>query len=400
MSWLELDDYQLDAVQRMKKGCVLCGEVGSGKSRTALAWYYLQQGGKLGGDKFVKMKNPKPLYIITTAKKRDDADWELEATLFLISKETQTFVVDSWNNIAKYRKVSGAYFIFDEQRVVGSGAWVKAFLDITRKNTWVLLSATPGDKWEDYIPLFVANGFYKNRTEFKYEHLIYKPFSKYPQVIGYQREGKLMKLRKEILINMDDVRTTVEHHEDIWCSYDREAYLNIVRTRKNPETGESIKNAAEYCYQLRKVLNSDESRLKYLVDILYLSASLIVFYNFDYELELIKEYMKEHKPWIPVAEWNGHKHEPIPVSNNWLYLVQYSAGAEGWNCIRSYAMLFYSQTYSYKTLKQAAGRINRKNTPYTHLYYYHLKSKAGIDRAIEAAIKNKRQFNEKGFYNG
>lgn len=398
MSWLELDDYQLDAVNRMKKGCVLCGEVGSGKTRTALAWYYIQQGGKLG-DKYVWMKNPKPLYVITTAKKRDDADWELEATLFLISKEKQTFVVDSWNNIAKYRKVAGAYFIFDEQRVVGSGAWVKAFLDIARKNTWVLLSATPGDKWEDYIPLFVANGFYKNRTEFKYEHLIYKPFSKYPQVIGYQHEGKLMKLRKEILINMDDVRTTIEHHVDVCCAYNRVDYLNIVRTRKNPETGEPIKNAAEYCYLLRKVLNSSRDRLLRLHEVyLFHSRKVIVFYNFDYELENIMKYLDDRN--IVYAQWNGHKHEPIPDTDSWIYLVQYTAGAEGWNCTKTDTMVFFSQTYSYKTLKQAAGRINRKNTPYKDLYYYHFKSKAGIDRAIEAAIKNKRQFNEKGFYNG
>ena len=397
MSWLELDDYQLDAVNRMKKGCVLYGEVGSGKTRTALAWYYLQQGGKLG-DKYVWMKKPKPLYVITTAKKRDDADWELEATLFLISKETQTFVVDSWNNIAKYRKVTGAYFIFDEQRVVGSGAWVKAFLDIARKNTWVLLSATPGDKWEDYIPLFVANGFYKNRTEFKYEHLIYKPFSKYPQVIGYQREGKLMKLRKEILINMDDVRTTVEHHEDVWCVYNRTEYLDIVRKRKDPETGEPIKNAAEYCYLLRKVLNSSRDRLLELHGIYMNYRRVVVFYNFDYELENIMKYLDDRN--IIYAQWNGHKHEPIPNTDNWIYLVQYTAGAEGWNCTKTDTMVFFSQTYSYKTLKQAAGRINRKNTPYKDLYYYHFKSKAGIDRAIEAAIKNKRQFNEKGFYNG
>lgn len=404
MSWIELDDEQIDAVQRMHNGCILCGKVGAGKSRVALTYYYLQNGGVLNLEHYHRMKQPRDLYIITTAKKRDDLDWDEEMIPFLISRidvdwpkrYKHQVVVDSWNNIQKYKKVAGAFFIFDEQRVVGKGAWVKAFLNIARKNQWILLSATPGDKWEDYIPVFVANGFYKNRTEFNNEHLIYKPFSKYPQVIGYQKEGKLMWCQKQILINMDDVRHTVEHHETIWVGYDRVKYRTISVSRKDPETGMPIKNASEYCYLLRKAVNSDETRVIEVMELTMKHPKLIIFYNFDYELDILRHI--QYLSGTMVAEWNGHKHEGIPKSARWVYLVQYTAGAEGWNCIETDAMLFYSQNYSYKLMEQASGRINRKNTPFTDLYYYHLKSRCGIDLAIQKALTLKQRFNERSFY--
>lgn len=404
---LQLYDYQLDAVKRMKTGCILCGGVGSGKSLTALAYYYLQNGGEwsfLNGEDYIPMDDPpKDLYIITTARKRDDLEWEGELSPFLLSTHqdvnlySNQVVIDSWNNIKKYVDVKGAFFIFDEQRVVGSGSWVKSFLKITKSNEWILLSATPGDTWMDYIPVFVANGFYRNRSEFICEHVVYKRFAKFPQVDRYLNTGRLIRLRDRILVDMDFERKTVSHHEDIYAEYDQILYKTIMKDRWDPYANKPIKNASELCYLLRKIVNRDKSRQKALLEIFEKHPKMIVFYNFDYELDILKGIYYGDE--VEIAEWNGHKHSPVPEGNRWVYLVQYTAGAEGWNCISTDTIVFYSQNYSYKVMQQASGRIDRLNTPYTDLYYYHLKSRSGIDLAISRALKEKKKFNETRWIN-
>lgn len=397
-----LFDYQMDAVNNMKNGCILNGGVGSGKSRTALFYYFKEQGGWIDENGYKPMKRrpkPKDLYIITTARKRDTLEWEGELANFLMSTHEDRndlyhnkIVVDSWNNIKKYKDICGAFFIFDEQRVVGSGAWVKAFLNITRKNDWILLSATPGDCWSDYIPVFVANKFYRNKTEFTREHIVYARFSKFPKIDRYINTGRLVRHRNDILVNMDFKRSTIAHHEDVYVRYDTTKYTKAMRMRWNPYTNEPIKQASELCHVLRRIVNESEDRVVTLLELLEKSPRAIIFYNFDYELDILTSLPLEDD--IEIAQWNGHLHQPVPDTKKWIYLVQYSAGAEAWNCITTDTIIFYSQNYSYKMVKQSCGRIDRLNTPYKDLYYYHLKTRSGIDLAISKALREKKNFNE------
>ena len=396
----------------MKNGCILCGGYGSGKSRTAIAYYYVFCGGKLDTKNYFKMPKPKDLYIITTAKKRDDCEWEVDMAPFLLSRDKKampydiSIKVDSWNNVMKYKDVRGAFFIFDEQRVTGSGPWVKSFLKIARWNNWILLSATPGDTWLDYIPVFIANGFYRTRTEFISAHVIRKPYVPYFAIDtskgnnGYLNTGRLVRLRKSILVTMNFDRETIPHHEMMSCGFDAGLYKEIVKTRWNPWTDEPIDTAAAYCYSLRRVVNSSDDRQRIFLEILEEHPKVIVFYNFDYELDILKEIGSNFYPRLKIAEWNGHQHQPIPSSKRWMYLVQYAAGAEGWNCVLTDTIVFWSQNYSYKTMVQAQGRIDRLNTPFQDLYYYHLTSKSSIDIAIAKALSTKQKFNEVDFYGG
>lgn len=402
---LELYPHQASAVAKLSTGSILVGGVGTGKSRTALAYFYTKVcGGKIpglfGAKEFSKVLNKKKLYIITTARKRDTLEWEDECTPFLLSSvdvETSQcpVTIDSWNNIKKYKDVAGAFFIFDEQRLVGTGAWVKTFLKIAKVNDWILLTATPGDVWLDYAPVFIANGFYRNITEFRTRHVVYHRYAKFPKVERYVDVGRLEKLRDAIVVPMKFEKKASQNHIWIKVPYDDTLYSRVAKDRWNVFESLPIRNKAELCYVLRKIVNSDSKRLMKLNDIFSEHPKLIVFYNFDYELASLRHFSEV--TGVVSAEWNGHKHEPLPDTDRWLYLVQYTAGAEGWNCVETDTVVFFSQNYSYRTMTQAAGRIDRMNTPYETLYFYHLFSDSSIDKSIKACLMKKKNFNEKLF---
>lgn len=400
-----LSEHQLKALTELSNGKVLCGGVGSGKSRTALAYYLFSVcGGYIevnGSGQSSPPARPRPLIVITTALKRDIFDWQNEAALFGIGPASGvnrwglTIQVDSWNNIEKYTDVKDAFFIFDEQRVIGKGAWVKSFLKITKANEWILLSATPGDVWLDYGPVFIANGFYKNQTDFRQQHVVWKPYSKYPQIDRYVGTKKLERLRDSILVTMPMERHTKRIVRDVEVEYDLDLWKHTIRTRFNYEENRPMKNAEELFRTLRKQINTHRSRIEELSRIHTEHTKLIVWYNYNYELEILRRYCDVNE--ILYSEWNGHFHQAVPQSDEWIYLVQYTSGSEGWNCTTTNAMLFYSQNYSYRVMEQSMGRTDRLNTPFTNLYYYILKSKAPIDLAISRAVREKKKFSKAAF---
>ena len=394
-----LYDFQMAAVEKARNGCIFNGSVGSGKSRTSLFYYFKEQGGWIEGSDYTPMKDPKDLYIITTAMKRDKKEWEGELAPFRLSANPETnyytnkVVIDSWNNIKKYVDVKGGFFLLDEDHLTGSGSWVKAFLKIAKNNDWVVLSATPADTWLEYWSVFVANGFYKNKTEFQREHVIYSRYSKFPQVERYINIERLERLRNRILIDMTFQRHTKPHHEDVYCNYDIPFYKDVFKKRWDPFKDEPIQQASSLCYILRRIVNMSESRQVALLELLEDHPKAIIFYNFDYERDILLNL--GYSDGTKIAEWSGHAHQPVPTCEKWVYLVQYTAGCEGWNTITTDTIIFYSQNYSYKVMTQAAGRIDRLNTKFIDLYYYHLKSRSGIDLAISKALKEKKKFNER-----
>jgi len=398
---LGLYDYQLNAIRNMKNGCVLCGGVGSGKSRTALGYYCKENGMDIYSNDHTSQSSitMKDLYIITTARKRDSKDWELDMAPFLLSPDpnidiyNHKIVIDSWNNIQKYKEIKDAFFIFDEQRVVGSGVWVKSFLKIAKSNRWILLSATPGDTWSDYIPVFIANGFYRNRTEFNNEHIVWSRFTNFPKVDRYLGTQKLNRLRNEILVDMDFHRHTKRHYEIIECDYDRQLYKSLTKERWDPFDNCPIENGSKLYYLQRKVSNVSDDRQAKLISLLVAHDKAIIFYNYDYELDILRTILDAIG--VHYTEWNGHKHEQVPTCEKWAYLVQYTAGNEAWNCIETDTIIFYSQNPSYKVLEQASGRIDRLNTPFEDLYYYRLKSNSPIDVRMNMALQNKKNFNSR-----
>ena len=394
--------YQLDAVNRLSDGCILCGSVGSGKSRTGLFYYFKENGGWIDKDKYTSMKNPQDLYIITTAKKRDSKEWLGELANFALypDKNGNTrfgnkIIVDSWNNIKKYQDIKDSFFLLDEQRLVSYGEWTKSFLKISKSNRWILLTATPGDSYIEYLPVFLANGFFRNKTEFNNEHVEFSRYAKFPKIERYRNTRRLERLRDRILVNMNYRHDIQKHNEDIYCTYDIKKYKYVIKNRWNVFKEEPIQDAGGLCHVLRRIVNSDESRQVKLLEILENHPRAIIFYNYNYERDILLNLAYERG--TEIAEWTGHAHQPIPDSDKWVYICQYNSSCEGWNCIRTNCVIFYSQNYSYKIMTQAAGRIDRLNSPFDKLYYYHLKSRSGIDLAISKALSQKKKFNERKF---
>ena len=393
-----LYEHQRAALNQLRSGSILCGGVGTGKSRTALAFFFVKECGGSVEPEWRPMTKPKDLYIITTARKRDTKEWEAEMLPFLLGTPgySPPVTVDSWNNIQKYVDIKNAFFIFDEQRVVGSGKWAKSFIHITRSNRWILLSATPGDTWMDYVPVFIANGFYRNRSDFIRQHVVYSRYiTKFPKVDRYVNEGLLIKHRRDILVTMSFHRMTEQHKHRLIAEFDKDLTRHVIKDRWDIFNEEPIQDAGGLCRVIRKIANTDPSRRRLVESVYDRHKRVIVFYNFDYELDILRTLCEENQ--IVYSEWNGHKHEEIPNAKSWIYLVQYNAGAEGWNCIETDTILFYSQNYSYKIMVQAAGRIDRLNTPYHDLHYYTLVSRSPIDLAILQALSNKKDFNESSF---
>ena len=397
-----LYDYQMDAMKRLHNGSILCGSVGSGKSRTGLFYYFKENGGWIDETGYTAMKKPQDLYIITTAKKRDSKEWLGELSHYLLYPDesgSTTFgnkiIVDSWNNLPKYKDIQNSFFILDEQRLVSYGAWTKAFLKIAKNNNWIMLSATPADTYSDYLPVFLANGFYRTKTEFNYEHVVYSRYSKYPKIDRYVNTKRLDRLVNNILVVMDYTHDIIKHDIDVSCSYDTSKYRDVMRNRWDIYNECPIQDAGGLCRVLRRVVNSDESRQVKLLEILENHPRAIIFYNYNFERDILLNIA--YGDDVEVAEWTGHKHQPVPKSERWVYICQYTSACEGWECISTNCIVFYSQNYSYKVMTQAAGRVDRLNTPFDELYYYHLRSYSGIDLAIKKALTHKRKFNEKKF---
>ena len=397
---------QIQAVRQLQNGSILAGGVGSGKTLTSLAWYLtsvcnaasFKKGGSLAKK---KVKGSPTLYVITTAKKRDSLEWEEEAARLGLSTDPacsftgSSIVVDSWNNIGKYSDREHAVFFFDEQRASGSGRWVKEFLKITRKNTWLLLSATPGDVWMDYLPVFMAHGFFRTRTEFMEDHVIFDRFAKYPKVKRYIGEAKLQRLRRSILVEMPVERHTTRERETVYCDYDHDLYKWVVKNRMDPWTDEPLRDAGGVCRILRKVVSDNDWRSEQAKRILSSNERVIVFYNYNYELDRILAVAESLG--LPTAQWNGHRHDAIPAEHRWVYICQYTSAAEGCNCTSTDTVLFWSLNYSWRVTEQCEGRIDRLNTPYSRLKYYFLESHSSIDEAVRRSLGSKKVFNERAF---
>lgn len=373
---------QRDAVDRMHDGCVLLGRTGSGKTMTALGYW-------------LKVHAQQDLYVVTTPAKRDAMEWEGDSAK--LGQYLPPERVVSWNKIKDFEYLESAFVVFDEQRVSGSGKWVKSFLKIAKSNDWILLSATPGDVWIDWLPLFIANGFYRTRTQFTDRHVIWDPHTRYPRIKRYIEEDRLERCQEAICVYLASPNPISRMVHDELVSYDSRKYAEVTRKRWNPFEVRPMMDAGELCRVQRRIVLENVCREEALERLLKGHPRALVFYSYNYELEAIKAVCE--RLGRSYGQRNGHRHDPVPVSKEpWVYIVQYQS-ADAWNCISTNIAILYSLPYSWRQQEQAMGRIDRMNTPFDELHYYRLMTDSTIDNAILACLDRKETFNERVYEN-
>lgn len=373
---------QRDAVDRMHDGCVLLGRTGSGKTMTALGYW-------------LKVHAQQDLYVVTTPAKRDAMEWEGDSAK--LGQYLPPERVVSWNKIKDFEYLESAFVVFDEQRVSGSGKWVKSFLKIAKRNDWILLSATPGDVWIDWLPLFIANGFYRTRTQFTDRHVIWDPHTRYPRIKRYIEEDRLERCQEAICVYLASPNPISRMVHDELVSYDSRKYAEVTRKRWNPFEVRPMMDAGELCRVQRRIVLENVCREEALERLLKGHPRALVFYSYNYELEAIKAVCE--RLGRSYGQRNGHRHDPVPVSKEpWVYIVQYQS-ADAWNCISTNIAILYSLPYSWRQQEQAMGRIDRMNTPFDELHYYRLMTDSTIDNAILACLDRKETFNERVYEN-
>ena len=381
---IKLLKYQEEAIQKLHSGSVLYGATGSGKSLTGLAYY-------------MRCWSHLDLYIITTSKKRNAGEWEEEIAKLGCPPPK---AIDSWNRLKNYRMVSDAFFLFDEHKVGGHGKWAQSMITIAKKNKWILLTATPGDVWDDYASIFIANEFVKNKTTWNEDFCIFDRISKYPKIIGYQREDVLKNMRDAVLVPMEyqSEKVPIPYVIPYKVDHEEEAYVLARRkSLRHPEMRAFRNTSAMFAY-MRMNLPDKESKIQALADVLKKEPKAIIFYNFTPEKYEIENAARQVN--IPFFQYNGQIKDNVPDGDTWVYAVQYTAGAEAWNCITCRTVIFYSMNYSYKVMTQAKGRIDRCNSPFDELhYYYFISPDFEIDQEILNALTRKEKFNEEALAN-
>lgn len=371
-------DYQKRAINQMHNGCILCGGVGAGKSLTSLGY-------------IDKVYPSGTVYIITPARKRNTGEWFDD--IRKNDMDETRFVVDSWNNLSKYKDVKDAFFLFDEQKVSGKGTWAKSLIRIAKSNQWILLSATPGDTYDDYATVLIANGFVRNRTTWYDEYCVTKsqPFF---HIVDHKNKDVIDMMIRRIFIKMD-YQSDKKRIERVIPIQARSAgeEKEILMTHKAPGAQMPFTTFAAAIAYVRMNCYDKSKKTEALRKIIEKHKKIIVFYNFLSEkLEIERAAIDAN---VTINFYNGQRHDPIPDTDEWVYGVQYNSGAEAWNCITTNAMVFYSPNYSYKTMEQAHGRIDRVNSPYECLYYYMLLNELNIDNKVMNALSSKKDFNEK-----
>lgn len=412
MSFKQLYPYQEKYLEGLPSRYMFSASLGVGKSPMALVHY-------------IRKAYPQPLLILAPASKVRSSDWsrELEEVFAAHNLALPEYQVLSYDKFAynpsndafrkgkrpKWHEFAPDYggkewaVIADEVQYckAPSSNRSKALYHVAKNASFFIgLSGTPmPNGWIDFANYSKIFGFTKGITEFKKKYCDIQTYKGFPEIVGYWRIPELEKQWRSIAKPLSRENAT-ELPERTFYNIKLKApriYFEYLVDRKN-EQGVLLDNPSKLAHALRQSLA--KNKIDRLDEILSsTSDNVVVFYNYELELQLIKEMLaKKHKDKM-MFEQNGHKHE-IPPKEAWervhnsVTLAHYKSGATGVEMQYANITIYYSPTYSYAEYEQSKGRTHR-NGQTKKCIYYRFYSVGTIEKNIWECIAQKKDFSEK-----
>lgn len=405
--------YQHEYLEGLPPKFIFAADTGTGKTLMSLAHYDV-------------WSYPRPLLILAPASKVQTGDWEEEIERWYEGRQKPEYEIYSYEkfsrnpSIKRYHKdgflgvwrdwlarhPSDFAVIADEVhkgKNPQSGNGKRLFEVATRAKFFVGLSATPmPNGWIDAANYFKIFGYTKGITDFKRRYCRIVDYKGFPEIVEYYRQGELQRLWNNIAkpLSKDaalDLPSVTSIPINLPTGPD---YIKVQKDRLFND--KFLDNPAALMHALRQSLI--KPKLAWLDEFLEgASGNIVVFYNYVGERERITTLLKQKKfKDRPVFRMDGQKHE-LPPKSAWeglsrsITLAQYQSGSQGVEMTYADTIVYFSPTYSYMNYEQSQGRINR-NGQTKKMTLYLLRAPSTIERDIWGALKEKRDFQEKQWY--
>lgn len=336
----------------------------------------------------------KKLLIVAPASKINEGGWQrtIDEHYPQIQYETCTYNMLS----KKYKNYVDYFVIFDEcHRLKNStGVWGKSGYELTKIACgYILLSATPiPNGWEDSINYFKMFGLTKNKTRFIKENAIISMDNGYIEIKGWKNEIKLENMWKLVSKHLSkDEATDLPSLTFVDVHFKSS---NTYRTIKKDRVYQDIlyDNKMKLRHGLRLHTNLD-SKIDYLKEFIdNTTDNIIIFYNYDEELKLLKENIDKKLYVCNGYEKNYPKKEDWDTVKNSVTLANFKSGSEAVEFTYANIIVYFSPTESYTEYYQSYGRCHR-NGQTKKVTAYKFVTDNTIETDIYTSLDSKRDFN-------
>lgn len=277
---------------------------------------------------------------------------------------------------------------------------------VSPKTSVILLSGTPcGGHYENLYTQAKLLGLGMTKTEYWNRYVNWyeipipgRPYS-IKKVVGYKNVDDLInRLSKcgAVFVKSEDVLDLPEQ------TFTVKTVDKPIALKRFERDGSVVVYGKEYVAAnvlveltaSRQLCNSKDKQQAFIDLINSINDRVVVFYNFDSELDTLKTLVKDR----PIAEVNGHTNtEQIYHDNdNCVLFVQYQAGARGLNLQDGNKIIYYSLTLSSDLFEQSKKRIHRIGTKYP-CFYWILQTKDSVEESIYKSLNRQEDYNEELF---